>query len=181
VTDAALVCANHPDRATLLRCNRCEKPICTKCAILTPVGYRCRECVEGVRRGFDNARSVDYPVAAGVSATGTAVAVFLLQNLGFWALIVAPVVGGALAEGVRWAVGRRRAVRLPWTAVGGGALGILAAMALPWLGMLRLLDPELGFGIGSLAGTFLAGAIWQVIPGAVMLTALYYRLKGITL
>ena len=33
-----LYCANHPTIATSLRCNRCNKPICHKCAVLTPVG-----------------------------------------------------------------------------------------------------------------------------------------------
>ncbi len=41
-------CANHPERETGLRCNRCGKPICSQCAVQTPVGYRCRECVRGL-------------------------------------------------------------------------------------------------------------------------------------
>ena len=36
----SLTCANHPDRETLLRCNKCGKPICISCAVRTPVGYR---------------------------------------------------------------------------------------------------------------------------------------------
>ena len=31
-------CYNHPTRATLLRCNNCERPICSSCAIRTPTG-----------------------------------------------------------------------------------------------------------------------------------------------
>ncbi|MBV9119236.1 MAG: hypothetical protein JOZ39_00895 [Chloroflexi bacterium] len=40
----ALFCANHPRVETLVRCSRCEKPICPRCMISTPVGMRCREC-----------------------------------------------------------------------------------------------------------------------------------------
>lgn len=176
-----LVCANHPDRTTLLRCNRCEKPICTRCAVLTPVGYRCRECVQGVRKGFDNTRPADLPLAAVVAAAGTGFAVFLLQNLSFWGLIVAPVAGGALAEGVRWVVQRRRSTRLPIVAAAGGAVGVLAVMALPWIALLPWMGAETGLGMGSLGGSFLGAAIWQVFPGALMISTMYYRLRGIQL
>src|SRR5688572_1664775 len=36
---ATLYCVNHPDTETLLRWNRCERPICLRCAVLTDVGY----------------------------------------------------------------------------------------------------------------------------------------------
>lgn len=38
-------CYRHPDRETLLRCNRCNKAICVKCARHTTVGYRCPDCL----------------------------------------------------------------------------------------------------------------------------------------
>lgn len=38
-------CYRHPDVETGLRCNRCNKPICPKCAERTPVGFRCSECI----------------------------------------------------------------------------------------------------------------------------------------
>ncbi|HUS14879.1 MAG TPA: hypothetical protein VM536_07645 [Chloroflexia bacterium] len=41
---APLYCANHPTVPTYLRCGRCEKPICAKCRIHTPIGYRCFDC-----------------------------------------------------------------------------------------------------------------------------------------
>ncbi len=34
--ETTLHCYLHPERETLLRCNNCERPICTKCAVLTP-------------------------------------------------------------------------------------------------------------------------------------------------
>ena len=58
-----LFCANHPNRETVLRCNRCEKPICTECAVLTPVGYRCKECVRGQQKVFETASWVDLLIA----------------------------------------------------------------------------------------------------------------------
>ena len=62
-----LTCANHPGRETMLRCNRCEKPICTSCAVHTPTGYRCKECVNAQKKKFDTAEWYDY--ISGLAAT----------------------------------------------------------------------------------------------------------------
>ncbi|MEX0591986.1 MAG: rhomboid family intramembrane serine protease [Nitriliruptoraceae bacterium] len=40
-------CYLHPDRPALLRCSRCERPICGADAIEAPVGYQCPECASG--------------------------------------------------------------------------------------------------------------------------------------
>lgn len=42
----AMFCYRHPKVETVLRCGRCERPICTKCAILGPAGPRCPECAK---------------------------------------------------------------------------------------------------------------------------------------
>ncbi len=115
MTIASLTCANHPGRETTLRCNRCEKPICSQCAVLTPVGYRCRECVRGQQAVFDTAQRTDYLIAGAVSLVLVGAATALLGVLGFWSLIVSPVAGGGVGEVVRWAVRRRRSRRLPLT------------------------------------------------------------------
>ena len=53
-----MYCANHPTVETTLRCNRCEKPICAKCAVLTPTGYRCKECIKEQQKIFDHRQVV---------------------------------------------------------------------------------------------------------------------------
>lgn len=45
-TTAAPVCYRHPNRHTLLRCSRCDRPICASCSIDASVGQRCPECVK---------------------------------------------------------------------------------------------------------------------------------------
>lgn len=37
-------CASHPNEMTYVRCGRCEKPICTRCMVDSPVGKKCRAC-----------------------------------------------------------------------------------------------------------------------------------------
>jgi membrane associated rhomboid family serine protease len=49
-------CYLHPRRPALLRCSRCERPICSEDAIEAPVGYQCPPCASGgqpVRRMVD--------------------------------------------------------------------------------------------------------------------------------
>ena len=43
-------CYRHPKRPALLRCSRCERPICGDDAIEAPVGYQCPECAAGGQR-----------------------------------------------------------------------------------------------------------------------------------
>ncbi|WP_328463785.1 rhomboid family intramembrane serine protease [Actinoplanes sp. NBC_00393] len=51
------VCYRHPDRETLLRCSRCDRPICTSCMNDAVVGHHCPECVKEGRRSQRPART----------------------------------------------------------------------------------------------------------------------------
>lgn len=42
---ALTFCYRHPDVETGLRCNRCNRPMCPKCAQRTPIGFRCPDCI----------------------------------------------------------------------------------------------------------------------------------------
>jgi hypothetical protein len=133
-----LYCAYHPGRETLLRCNRCGQPMCTECAVLTEVGYRCKQCVRQQQDIYFNAHAADPVIAAVVSLVlGGLVGVLaylFLGILGFFSLILAffigPAVGGGIAEVVRRSVGRRRARFLNIVAVVALVLGILAGIAI---------------------------------------------------
>lgn len=178
MSEGVMVCANHPNRETTLRCNRCGKPICTRCAVHTPVGYRCRECVRGQQTVFETVRAIDYVVTVIVSAIGVGLATPILMILGFWGLIVAPVAGGALAEVVRWAVRRRRGRRLGLAAIAGGIVGLLPQLALPAVLLLGAVsNPRAAAGIGGAA----LGALLPVLIAGLIISTLYARLRGIRL
>jgi hypothetical protein len=176
MSEVRLTCANHPNRETTLRCNRCEKPICSQCAILTPVGYRCRDCVRGQQAVFETATKTDLPVAGILSAIGVGAATAVLQVLGYWGLLVAPVVGGAIAEIIRWAVRRRRSRSLPLAAGIGGALGLVPSLVFPVLGAISSLG--MGLAPGILGGIALS-AVWPLASGVLMIVTLVARLRGI--
>ena len=116
--DHALFCANHPTVETMLRCNRCGKPICTRCAVQTPVGYRCKECVGRQQAVFYTGGVLDYVIAGAIALVLGGIAGYLMTLLGAWffALILGPAVGMGIAEAVRLAVRRRRS-RYLWIVV----------------------------------------------------------------
>jgi hypothetical protein len=178
MTDASRVCEKHPHRETSLRCNRCEKPICSECAVLTPVGYRCQECVREQQSGFDTTRSLDYPIAFVISMIGVGIGIYLLSFLGFWGIFLAPVVGGGLAEVLRRLIKNRRSRRLPLVVVIGGAVGALPHLFTIFIALVSILLG--GFGFEAL-GRVAISAIWPIAFAFLIISTLYYRVRGIQL
>lgn len=114
--EEALFCYRHPNAETSLRCNRCGQPICAKCAVRTPVGFRCPDCVRQQQSKFYTGGSLDYVIAVVValplSLVAAAIFTFIIARIGFFSWIIsfiaAPATGGVIAEAVWRAVGRRR-------------------------------------------------------------------------
>ena len=166
----ALRCANHPDRETMLRCNRCDKPICFQCSVRTPVGYRCRECVSAQQAIYYNAAQFDPLIAAVIAlllgAPAGLLAYGFLRIFGFFSIIAAifigPTVGGLIAEAVRRGIGRRRGRYLKYIATGACVVGIL-------LGGLFL--------VGGAA--LLSGGLLSVLPA--LIPALFFRIDVVIL
>jgi len=163
------VCYNHPDRETMLRCNRCNRPICTSCAVLTPTGYRCKECVRGQQKVFDTAQWIDYPLAVVIAAVLAFLGSLAAQVLGFFTLFIAPVVGVVIAGAVRWAVRKRRSRLLFQLAAGGTLVGALPLLLIDLIAMLYA-----GAGVYSLFGL-----IWPAVYAFLVVSTTYYRLSGI--
>lgn len=156
-------CANHPQTPTGLRCNRCEKPICPKCAVLTPTGYRCKECIRGQQKVFETAVWVDYPLLLGTVAILAGLGALAVEYIGFFTIFLAPVVGGIIAEAARFVTRKRRSRLLYRLAIVAAVVGCLPFIAIH----LMMLD--------------LMGIIWQGVYLFMMTSALYYRLSGINI
>ena len=159
MTDS-LYCANHPQTATMLRCNRCEKPICIKCAVLTDTGYRCKECVRGQQKSFETAEAIDYPLAFVIAAVLSWIGSLIAPRLGFFVLILGPMAGTIVAEAVRFAIRKRRANSLYITAAVGALLGSLPGL------------------IGQILYMDLFGILWYGVYAFMVTSAVFYRLKG---
>ena len=169
-TSGTLYCYVHPNRETSLRCNNCNRPICAACAVRTPIGYRCKECVKGQQKVFNTSEWYDYISGFIVAMLLSAVAAFLVTfigGIGFigWFLIAAgaPTAAVAIAEGVRLVTGKRRSRPLFITIAVGVVFGAL---------------PVILFQVLS---TNLFGILFQVIYLVIAVPVVYSRLSGIQL
>lgn len=152
--EEVLYCVNHPQTETLLRCSKCLDPICLKCAIRTPVGFRCPKCARVVRSPLYVLEPKDYLVAFLVAGALSLVGGAVMVQLGIlFALLLAVPVGGIIAEAVlRGTRGKRGrpvqvitavcialgAVLGPWLwrAISAGTFQALPASPLGYLGSL---------------------------------------------
>ena len=163
-----LYCYIHPTRETSLRCNNCERPICASCAVRTPTGYRCRECVRERQKTFDTSEWYDYFVGFIVAGVLSGIAAFLVTFIGGfgifgWFIIAAgaPTAGVGIAEGVRLVTRRRRSRSLFTTVAAGVVLGAVPV----------ILFQALTFQF--------FGIVFQVIYLVIAVPVVYTRLSGI--
>jgi rhomboid protease GluP len=75
-----MYCYRHPDRETLLRCGRCDRPICAECQVRHPVGIRCPECAPVRQQGAVNARLQSRQAMATYAILAANVIVWLLME-----------------------------------------------------------------------------------------------------
>lgn len=114
-----IYCVTHPDRETLLRCNKCGKPICPECAIRHPVGLRCRECAQLHRLPTYDLSPRHYALALAAGLPSAIVAVTLGGMLSRFlpipfmgGLVIAFAVGLLTGEAISRATGYKRGMGL---------------------------------------------------------------------
>lgn len=166
-----LRCRRHPRTETVLRCGRCETPICPRCLVATPVGARCPTCA-GVKRFStllkpeELARAVGFGLA--VSVIGTLILNFV-PFLGFLGPIGYAVVGFAVGEAVSVGANRKRVPMLAplavWCLFVGYEIGFVMALLVvsggafnPQLLVFPIVALTRGFNVivGLLIGALLA-------------------------
>ena len=113
---------------TSLRCNKCGKPICAKCAVRTPTGYRCKECVRGQQKIFEyrpGGRLLPWALSpAGILSFLASLLVGLISGIaGFFAWFIIASAAPTVGIGHR----RRRCVLSPANTAPGRSLS-----RLPW-------------------------------------------------
>jgi hypothetical protein len=132
-------CATHHDVETNLRCGKCEKPICPRCMIQTPVGARCRECARLYKLPTYQVSGMHYirAIAAAIGIAGVCGVLWgLLDNfipfLYIFNIVLAGGVGYACAQIISLAVNRKRGVGLAIIAGFSVLLSYLIALLVPW-------------------------------------------------
>jgi hypothetical protein len=170
---------NHTDPQTTseepeitLRCNKCNRPITPAEAVLTPTGYRCKDCVRDQQKVFDTSKTLDYVwaflAAAIVSFLGSLASSFV----GFYTFLLAPVAGVAVAEVVRFITHKRRSSKLFKWVTAGVILGGLPLIAI------NLLDLLIGLSAGAFSLYSLLPLGYQVLYLVLAVPSAYYRLSG---
>ena len=155
--EEVLTCTWHPERETMLRCNRCGRPMCPECAVRHPVGLRCKECVKETRLPIYQVGLRDYLVAGAVGLFLSTLAGFVmsfLSGLWFLAFFIGPAVGAGIADLMGRAVRKR-----------GRGMAVLA-------------------GVCLVAGFLLAGALLTqnpvgALPFLLRIGSLLYLVLGV--
>ena len=116
-------CAFHPGVETEVRCTECERPICPKDMVPTPVGYKCKECAKPARSQYQVVKPNQLAKAIVVGgAVGIAGGV-VLAFIPFGGIFMGFIWGALTAEAARRASGGHREWAVGIAAVGGILLG----------------------------------------------------------
>lgn len=169
-----MYCYNHPNRETLLRCNRCERPICSECAVKIPTGYRCKECVRGQQKVYETAQSIDYPLAAIVAGVISFAGSYIASYMGFFTIFIAPIAGILASEAIRKIVQRRRSRLLFQIATVAAVIGSLPLLGYSFLSLMS-------YSLGGFSLYGILPMVWQGLYTILIGTSIYYRLSGIKL
>ncbi len=172
-------CAVHTTVETSLRCNKCGRYMCVRCAVRTPVGYRCKECVHQQQDVYFTASQGDYLIASAVSF-GLALPIgYILPKLFLIGVIILSLpAGGLIAEVVSRTIGRRRG-RYIWIAA---TVAVVLAAIVVNLPLLRAYavgasDPRAAGHTDAVILTILIGLLPSALYVVLCVVALIARLR----
>jgi hypothetical protein len=149
-----IYCVRHPRRQTAVRCGKCERPICVRCMVQTPVGMRCRECAQLRKLPQYNVESgiLLRSVPAGLAvSTGLWYLIGFIPFVGFWFGIL---VGLAIGEVMSRLAKRRSNIVLEAFAVVNAVAGFFIAFQLRYPNLLHALASN-GSANSAFQGIFL--------------------------
>jgi len=164
-------CYAHPTRETSLRCKRCERYMCTSCAVGTPTGYLCRDCVRRHQKTFDTAVWFDYLLGFGttfvLSLIASVIVAVVAPLISFYIIFLAAGLGGAagvlIANLTLRAINKRRSKPLFITCAAGVVAGALVV------------------ALGSLLTGNMFTLIWLGIYAVIVTPVVYTRISGLRL
>ena len=162
----SLVCTFHPKNETQLRCNRCDRPICIKCANHTPTGYRCPECIRSQQKVFVTTKWFDQAIAGAITAVITYLG-SLLTFLGFFSILIGLGTGFAAVWVVKKAIQNRRSPLLKYVMSG---TALIISLVLVLLSVFQQIQ-FYGFVLDYYS------IIWKLAYAAIVSGNIFYQLK----
>jgi len=163
----SLVCTFHPKRETQLRCNRCDRPICIKCANHTPTGYRCPECIRSQQKIFITTKWFDQVIAGAITAVITYLG-SLFTFLGFISILIGLGAGYAVVWVVKKAIQNRRSPFLKYVMSGTALIIGLFIVLLSVFQQIQFY----GFVINYYS------IIWKLAYAVIISGNIFYQLKN---
>ena len=168
--DGTLYCYRHPKSETYVRCGRCDQPICPKCAVQGPVGFRCRQCGLARSATITSFSPRQLALGVGIPIAGGAIVGYLGGQIGFYSIFLAFFAGAFIAEAFVRFVGLKRGPIVRTMLYGGLAAGFAlgaAAQVVTFMGAmpaegevsmqlwLQSVLPYIAIGLGAtLAGAY---------------------------
>jgi hypothetical protein len=127
-----LFCYRHPDHETWVRCGRCDRPICPKCAMQGPVGFRCRDCGKPAFDPLTSLSPKQAVLGALIALAGGVIAALVASRIGFFSIIISFLAGGVIAEAVMRVTGYKRGPVMLGVLLGGIVVGTLVAFGIDY-------------------------------------------------
>ncbi len=128
-------CSYHPGVETDLRCGKCDKPICPRCLVETPVGARCPDCARSPKLPTFRLSRRYYLMAVG-AALGMAIVSGAAWGAIEWVvpffslnLLLAPGAGYVIGDVTSLATNRKRGTGL---AIIGGSAVVISYLVSLW-------------------------------------------------
>lgn len=187
--DGRLFCYRHPDRVTYVRCGRCDRPICPRCAMQGPVGFRCRDCGKPVNDPMTSFSTRQLVLGGLVSLVAGTIAGVVASRIGFFSIFVSFFAGGLIADAVMRVTGYKRGPVMVGILVGGIVLGTLVAFGIDYglflADMQSMLDAAraagedpaaYGLDIGFTSYLLDAG-VWALISAGAAIAGAWGRLR----
>lgn len=169
-TENNLTCAFHPNRETQLRCNRCNKPICIKCATHTPTGYRCPECIRSQQKIFVTAKWFDSIIAGLITGLISFIGSLFASSLGFYMILIALAAGYLAVLASKKAISNRRSPILKYVMSACALLATLIPAAVNYYQVF------LYGGLGISSVLYLVG--WRLAYGIITAAYIFYQLRS---
>lgn len=164
-----LTCYIHPKVETQLRCNRCNQPICIKCATHTPTGYRCPQCIRSQQKIFVTTKWFDSVIAAVITAVIAYIGSFF-TFFGFYSFLIALAAGYSAVWIVKKAIKNRRSPTLKFVMGGAALVGSLVPIISNLIRQYRYFGTLFGGGIFSI--------LWNLVYAVIVSGYIYYQLRN---